>query len=140
MTDNETVGQHLAAVIAQVITAIQQTKQAVWSAFTGERRQELNELKSFLGEQLAVLSDAEERINGRAASITSPTGHAIRNLRIEAGGDFSAFRSLVLAELRAVATDLRARAGAITGAPEGELLSHVADGLDQRLDVLTVDD
>lgn len=58
-----------------------------------------------LGEQLAVLSDAEERINGRAASITSPTGHAIHNLRTKAGGDFSAFRAFVLAELRAVAAD-----------------------------------
>jgi hypothetical protein len=140
MADTETVDQHLAAVIEQVISAIQETKQAVWSASTGERRRELNELKSFLGEQLVALSDAEERINGRAASIRSPTGHAIRNLRTEAGGDFTAFRALVLVELRAVAADARARAGAISGAPEAELLSHVADGLDHRLDVLTADD
>jgi hypothetical protein len=140
MVDNETVDQHLAAVIARVIAGIQQTKQAVWSASTSERRQELNELKSFLGEQLAVLSDAEERIDGRAASITSPTGYPIRNLRTEAGGDFSAFRSLVLAELQAVAADVRSRAGAIADAPEAELLLRVADGLDERLDALTADD
>ena len=137
MSEIETVDQHLAAMIDQVISAIQGTKQAVWSASTSERRQALNELKSFLGEQLVALSDAEESINGRAATITSPTGRAIRNLRSEAGGDFSAFRTLVLAELRAVAANARARADAMSGAPEAELLLRVADGLDHRLDVLT---
>ena len=139
MADNEIVDQHLAAMIDQVVSAIQSSKQAIWSASTTERRRELNELKGFLGEQLAALSDAEQRIDGRAATITSPTGHAIRNLRSEAGGDFSAFRALVLVDLRAVATDARARADAIAGAPEAELLTHLADGLDQRLDVLAAD-
>ena len=140
MADEETVDQHLAAVIDQVIFAIQGTKQAVWSASTNDRRRALNELKAFLGEQLVALSDAEERIDGRAATITSPTGHTIRNLRTEAGGDFSAFRALVLARLRAVATDARVRADAISGAPEAELLARLAEGLDHRLDVLTADD
>ena len=140
MADEETVDEHLAAVIHQVISAIQETKQAVWSASTGERRSALNELKTFLAEQLMTLSDAEVGINGRSPTITSPTGHVIRNLRAEAGGDFSAFRALVLAQLRAVAADARSRADAISGAPEAELLSQLADGLDQRLDVLTADD
>ncbi|HUR23686.1 MAG TPA: hypothetical protein VMZ73_07420 [Acidimicrobiales bacterium] len=140
MADEETVDKHLAAVIDEVISAIQETKQAVWSASTSDRRRQLNELKTFLGEQLVALSDAEARIGGRAATMTSPTGHAIRNLRSEAGGDFSAFRALVLAELRAVAADARARADAISGAPEAELLTRLGDGLDHRLDVLTPDD
>ena len=105
MADNEVVDQHLAAMIDHVVSAIQSSKQASWSASTTERRRQLNELKSFLAEQLAALSDAEQRIDGRAATITSPTGHAIRNLRSEAGRDFSAVRALVLADLRAVATD-----------------------------------
>jgi hypothetical protein len=137
MADEETVDQHLAAVIDEVISAIQETKQAVWSASTTDRRHALNELQSFLGDQLMALSDAEERIDGRAGTITSPTGHAIRNLRSEAGGDFAAFRALLLSELRGVAADARARAGAISGTPEAALLSHLADGLDQRLDALT---
>ena len=140
MAENETVDQHLAAVIDKVISAIQGTKQAVWSASTSERRRALNDLKSFLGEQLAAVSEAEERINGRAATIRSPTGHVIRDLRSEVGGDFSEFRTLVLAELRAVAADVRARADAISGTPEAELLSDLADGLDHRLDVLTADE
>ena len=140
MADSETVDQHLAAVMDEVISAIQEIKQAVWSASTTERRGALNELKSFLGAQLAALSDAEERINGRAPTITSPTGHPIRNLRSEAGGNFSTFRALVLAELRAVAADARVRADAISGAPEAQLLTQVADGLDHRLDMLTADD
>ncbi len=136
MADEETVDRHLAAVIDQVISAIQGTKQAVWSASTPEKRAALTELKGFLGEQLVVLSEAEERIDGRAPSITSPTGRAIRNLRSEAGNDFSAFKALLLGELRGVAADARARAAEISGASEAELLTALADGLDRRLDPL----
>lgn len=136
MADQEAVDRHLGAVIDEVISAIQETKQAVWSASTTEKRVELNELKSFLGEQLMALADAEERINGRARDITSPTGHAIRNLRSEAGNDFAAFRALLLGELRAVADGARRRAEEIAGAPEAELLAGLADGLARRLDSL----
>ena len=139
MPDDEAVDRHLGSVIDQVISAIQNTKQAVWSASTTARRAELNELKSFLGEQLVALSDAEERINGRARDITSPTGHAIRNLRSEAGNDFSAFKALLLGELRGVADDARRRAGEIDGAPQGKLLRDLADGIDHRVDILADD-
>ena len=136
MADEETVDRHLAAVIDEVISAIQETKQGVWSASSPEKRAALTELKGFLGEQLVVLSEAEEQINGRAPSIRSPTGHAIRNLRSEAGNDFSAFKALLLSELRDVAADARARAGEISPASEAELLMRLADGLDERLDPL----
>jgi hypothetical protein len=136
MADVETVDRHLAEVIDQVISAIQETKQAVWSASTPEKRAALTELKGFLGEQLVALSEAEERINGRDPSITSPTGHAIRNLRSEAGNEFSAFKALVLGELRGVSTDARRRAADISDAPEAELLTGLADGLDRRIDLL----
>ena len=136
MADDEAVDGHLGAVIDQVISAIQETTQAVWSASTSEKRGALSELKSFLGEQLVALSDAEMRINGRGRDITSPTGHAIRNLWSEAGHDFSTFRALVLEELRSVAADARRRAEEISGAPEAELLSGLADGLDSRLESL----
>ena len=136
VAEEEAVDRHLGAVIDQVISAIQETKQAVWSASTSEKRVALNELKSFLGEQLVTLADAEMGINGRAREIISPTGHAIRNLWSEAGQDFSAFRALVLKELRSVATDARRRAKEIAGAPEADLLSGLADGLDSRLDAL----
>ncbi|HEX2118772.1 MAG TPA: hypothetical protein VHF91_06285 [Acidimicrobiales bacterium] len=137
MVDEETVDAHLGEVIDKVISAIQETKQAVWSASTTERRQALNELKGFLGEQLAALSYAEERINGRARNIVTPTGHAIRNLRSEAGGEFEAFRSLVLGELRSVAADARRRAQQISGAPEAGLLVTLADGIDHRVHALS---
>ena len=139
VTDEEAVDRHLGAVIDHVISAIQETKQAVWSASTTQRRSQLNELKSFLGEQLVALSDAEERINGRARDITSPTGRAIRNLRSEAGNDFSAFKALLIGELRGVADDARRRAGEIDGAPEAKLLTGVADGIDRRVDALAAD-
>ena len=136
VTDEQTVDRHLGAMIEEVISAIQETKQGVWSAPTTEKRAALNELKSFLGEQLMLLADAEQRINGRARDITSPTGHAIRNLWSEAGHDFSAFRALLLGELRGVSVDARRRAEEISGAPEAALLSGLAEGLDRRLDVL----
>ncbi len=136
MTGKEEVDRQLAAVIDDVISAIQETKQAVWSASTTEKRAALNELKNFLGEQLVTLSDAEERIHGRAREIRSPTGHAIRNLRSEAGNDFSAFKALLLGELGKVAVDARRRATVIAGAPEAEMLSALADGLDRRLAAL----
>lgn len=136
MADAETVDRHLAAVIDEVISAIQKTKQGVWSASTAEKRAALNELKGFLGEQLVALAEAEERINGRSSSITSPTGHAIRNLRSEAGNDLPTFKALLLEELRDVAVDARARAAEIAPASEAQLLTHLADGLDRRLDPL----
>lgn len=133
MTGDEEVDRQLGAVIGEVISAIHETKQAVWSASTTQKRAALNELKDFLGTQLVALSEAEERIDGRASEITSPTGRAIRNLRSEAGQDFSAFKALFLAELGKVAADARRRAAEIAGAPEAEMLSALADGLDQRL-------
>ncbi len=136
MADEEAVDRHLGAMIDQVISAIQETKQAVWSASTPDKRVALSELKNFLGEQLVALSDAEQRINGRARDVASPTGHAIRNLWSEAGHDFETFRELVLRELGAVATDARRRAEEMAGAPEAELLSGLADGLDRRLESL----
>lgn len=139
MADQETVDRHLGAVIDEVISAIQETKQAAWSASTAEKRAQLNELKGFLGEQLMVLSDAEERINGRARDITSPTGRAIRNLWSEAGNDFTTFKALVLGELREVAEDARRRGGEIAGAPEAELLTGLADGLERRVGALAGD-
>jgi hypothetical protein len=137
--DEDAVDRHLGSVIDQVISAIQETKQAVWSASTTEKRAELNELKSFLGEQLMVLCDAEERINGRARDITCPTGHPIRNLWSEAGNDFTAFKALVLGELRGVAEDARQRAEDIAGAPEADLLTGLADGLERRVVALADD-
>ena len=136
MADEETIDGHLVAVIDQVISAIQETKQAVWSASTPEKRAALTELKDFLGERLVALAEAEERINGRDPSIMTPTGRAIRNLRSEAGNDFSTFKALVLSELRGVAADARARAAEIQGTSEAELLTGLADGVDRRLDLL----
>jgi hypothetical protein len=130
------VDRHLVAVIDRVIAAVQETKQAVWQASTPEIRRRLNELKAFLAEQLGALADAEERLGGRDPSVTSPTGHAIRNLLAESRGDRSVFRGLILGELRAVAADARARAGEVAGAPEADLLVSLAEGIDRRLDEL----
>ena len=136
MADQADVDQHLVAVIDTVIAAIQETKQAVWQASTPEKRRQLNEMKAFLAEQMVALADAEERIGGRDPSLTSPTGHAIRNLLAESKGDRTVFKRLIIGELRAVAADAGERAEAIAGAPEAGLLTSLAAGLESRLDEL----
>lgn len=136
MPGDDEVDRQLGEMIDEVISAIQYTKQAVWSASSTETRAALNELKTFLAEQLVALSEAEERIQGRARDIMSPTGHAIRNLRSEAGNDFSAFKALVLGELAKVAADAQRRAAEIAGRPEADVLSALAVGLDRRLALL----
>ncbi len=136
MAEAADVDRHLVAVIDRVIGAVHETKQAVWQASTPQVRLKLNELKAFLAEQLGALAEAEERLGGRDPSVTSPTGRAIRNLLAESRGDRSVFKGLVLGELRAVATDARARAEAVAGAPQAELLTTRAEGIDRRLDEL----
>jgi hypothetical protein len=136
MIDETTIDRHVGEVIEAVINAIQETKQAVWQASTPERRRELNELKSWLAGQLATLTEAEERINGRSPSITTPSGHNPRNLLAESHNDRETFKALIVQEMRAMSADVRARAGEIAGAPEADLFVALAEGLDHRLDSL----
>ena len=131
--DEETVDRHLGAVLDEVITAIQETKQAVWSASTAERRRRFEDLRSFLVTQAAVVADAEQRIGGRDPLLTSPTGHRIRNLRAEAGGDNEALVALLLAHLHTLVADVRARAAAIEGTADGGLLTELANGVDHHV-------
>ena len=108
MADHKTVDHELVAVLDELITAIQETKQFVW-ATTSEHRVVLGELRTFLISQAMVFSEAEERIGGRDPSLVSPTGRPLRNLRAEAGGDDGALLALVIGHLAGIAADVRSR-------------------------------
>ena len=131
--DEQDLDRHLGAVFDEMIIAIQEIKQASWSASNGEQREALDELRTFLVDNVTVVADAEERIGGRDPSLASPTGHRARNLLGEAGGDEAALVRLLRADLEAVATDVRQRADEIAGSEEAKLFAAVADGLDERL-------
>jgi hypothetical protein len=131
--DDQTVDRDLGAVLDEVITAIQETKQAEWPESDHDRRRALDELRTFLIGQAVAISEAEERIGGRDPSLLNPTGHQVRDLRAEAGGDRDAWLVLLFSRLQAVAADARARAAPIEGASEEKLFVALADGLDHRL-------
>lgn len=120
-------------MLDEVITAIREIKQAVWSVSTPERHCAFDELRTFLVDKAAVVAEAEERIGGRDPSLLSPTGHRIRNLHVEAGGDKRAMVALLFDHLRAVVADVRIRAADIEGAAEVAVFIQLADGVDGRV-------
>jgi hypothetical protein len=138
VADDETIDRHLGVVLDEVITSIQALKQVGWSAPSADRRA-LNELRAYLGEQAAVVSNAEESIGGRDPLLVSPTGRQLRNLSAEAGGDSTVMIRKLLEHLYAVAADIRTRASEIVGTEQGVLLTTLAEGLTERLDRLADD-
>src|SRR2546428_1110697 len=131
--DDKTVDRDLGAVLDEVISAVQETKQAEWPESDHDRRRALDELRTFLIGQAVAISEAEERIGGRDPSLLNPTAHQVRDLRSEAGGDRDAWLALLFSRLHGVAADARSRAGHIEGAAEATLFIALADGLDRRL-------
>lgn len=132
MRDEQRIDDHLGAVFTGLVVAIKETKQGVWSAGTPERRQALDDLRLYLIEQAAIVSDAELSIGGRSPSIASPTGHQPRNLGAEARGDPRRLLELLLERVTAVAADVRVRAEEMDGTEEAVVLRRMADGIDQR--------
>lgn len=132
MADKQAVDGHLCAVFDEMVTAIQEIKQAVWSSSSGAQRQALEDLRRFVVDSVTVVADAEERIEGRSPSLASPTGHPAPNLLAETRDEATLLRRL-RADLQAIGADIRQRAAAIAGSEESEMLANVADGLDERL-------
>lgn len=133
MADEEAVDRHLGVVLEELIEAIQETKQAEWTAPDARVRRALDDMREFLVEHCVAVADAEARIGGRSPALVTPTAHQPRDLGAEAGGDGQAMLRVLLADLRAVAEDTRARAREIAGWEEAALFTTVADGLDERL-------
>ena len=131
MADEHEIDEQLVAVIDEVLDAAYQAKQVAWSASSSPLREELRELVSFLIEQSGRFMIAEERIGGRAPGLASPSTHNRGNLVVEAGGHHAAV-SLVRTRVGELARDARARAAAIASAPEAQMLTELADGLEDR--------
>jgi hypothetical protein len=129
MGDQAAADHRLSAILDEVIGAIQDTKQAVWSAPSDARRHELEQLRQYLVAQADLLVQAEDAIDGRDPHLSSPTGHRLRNLRMEAGGDADVMLSLLLDELAAVTADAREGAAPLEPSEYKSLLESTADGL-----------
>ena len=64
MSADEQIETQLGAVFDELVELIGETKQAIWTASSSERRQPFDNLKTFVGEQVLMIDDAERRISG----------------------------------------------------------------------------
>ena len=132
MTDRHAVDEHLVALVNGVLDAVYQAKQVSWAASTSPGRADLQELVSFLIEQSGRFMEAEEKIDGRSAEVSSPSSHQRGNLVSEAHGDHVEAVSLLVQGLQSLAGDARSRAALIGDAPEVVMLTRLADGVEER--------
>ena len=135
MVDRRTVDEHLVAALDAVLTSVYQVKQVAWAHPRSPTRDALEDLKAFLFEQIQVLGDAEERLDGRSERLPSPSAYNRGNLVGESGGVEAAV-AVVEGRLRALASDLRARRDLIAPSDEAGLLDRAAAGLGERVDRL----
>ena len=132
VVDERVVDEHLGALLNEVLDAVYQAKQAAWAASMSPAQPDLRELVTFLIDQSGLLMIAEERIDGRAPGIASPSSHQRGNIVADGQGDIGTAVAVLVQRLEALAVDARTRAAAISGAPEGAMLTVLADGLEAR--------
>ena len=135
MTAEEIVDRHLRAVFDELVTAIYETKQLVWSA-PAWRRGQLQDLLAFLVERSHLVDEAEARIDGRAPEMAAPSSHERRNLLGEVDNDVQAALRAYAGRLSSLASDIRRRASEMGGADEATLLVEIADDLQRRVELL----
>ena len=139
MTDEHTVDELLGAILNQVLDLLYQAKQAAWSATQSPLRSDLQELVTYLIEQSRVVMEAEERIDGRAPDIASPSSHQRGNIVADANGDIRVATSVLVDRLDALADDVRARAATMPAGGDATMLAELSDGLARRRDRLRSD-
>jgi hypothetical protein len=135
MSADEEIETQLGAVFDELVELIGETKQAIWTASTPERRQTFDDLKTFVGEQVMMIDDAERRIGTRAPWVQSPTAHNARNIAGEAAGDPQRLVELLVRDLRRAVDDIRRRAASLKGEWQ-QLLVDLADNLERHVDAL----
>jgi hypothetical protein len=135
MSTNEEIEAQLGAVFDELVELIGETKQAIWTASSSERRQTFDNLKTFVGEQAVLIDDAERRIGTLAPWVKSPTAHSAKNIAAEAAGDPQRLVDLLVGDLRRAVDDIRDRATNLTGEWQ-ELLVDLADTLERHVDAL----
>jgi hypothetical protein len=131
----EEIESQLGAVFDELVELIGETKQAVWTASSSERRQMFDNLKTFVVEQVVMIDDAERRIGPRAPWVKSPTAHRARNIATEAAGDAQRLVELLVGDLRRAVEDVRSRAASLEGEWQ-QLLVELADNLERHVDAL----
>lgn len=136
MADEQAVDRHLVEVLDEVLDAVYQAKQAAWATTGTPRGDSVKELVAFLIEWSGSLSEAEERIDGRAAGVSSPSSHQRGNLVAKAHGELTEAIDLLSAQLRDLAADIRSRAHEVRDAGEAPMLLELAAGIDQRIERL----
>ena len=134
MTTEGTLEVQLTEVLDELITLIQETKQAEWSTASPERSA-LDDLMDFLRTQVLAISEADERLTGGPPSILSPSARRPRNLAAEAGGDTDRLLELLVADLEDVARDGRSREGSVDAAWSNRL-EALAAGLERSASAL----
>lgn len=134
MTEERLIDEHLAAVLNQVLDVLYQAKQVAWSATQSSLRADLQDLVSFLIDQSRLVMEAEERIDGRAPGIASPSSHQRGNIVADAKGDIRVAASVLVDRLDALVDDIRARAATVPASEEATMLTELADGLALRRD------
>ena len=134
--DDAEADRALGVALDELITAVQETKQALWLTSDLERRRALEALRVFLVERAIEAGDAEARIDGRSPMLVSPTGRRPPNLAARAGGDQLAMMELLLADLEALLADVRQLGRQIAGREEERLLARLAEGLEEHLALL----
>jgi probable LLM family oxidoreductase len=134
--DEASADRALGAVLEELIDAIHETKQAVWLTLDAGQHRTLEELRQFLVDQATQVGEAELRIDGRSPLLQTPGAHPYENLAAKAHGDQAAMLEMLLADLENVAADVRRQAELIAGRDEAQLLTGLADGLEERLAAL----
>jgi len=135
MSADEEIESQLGAVFDELIELIGETKQAMWTSSSPERRQTFDDLKTFVAEQAVMIDDAERRLGTRAPWVQSPTAHRTRNIAAEAAGDPQRLVELLVRDLRRVVDDVRSRAASMSGEWQ-QLLVEIADNLERHVDAL----
>jgi hypothetical protein len=135
MSADDEIETQLGAVFDELVELISETKQAIWAASSSERRETFDNLKTFVGEQVMMIDDAERRIGTRAPWVTSPTAHHARNIAAEAAGDPQRLVELLVGDLRRAVDDVRSRAATLEGEWQ-QLLVDLADNLERHVDAL----
>ena len=135
MSSNDDIEEQLGFVFDELVELIGETKQAVWTASSSEQRRVFDDLKTFVGEQIVLIDDAERQLGTRAPWVTSPSAHKPRNIVAEAAGDPQRLVGLLIRDLRRVVENIRSRAATV----EGEwrhMLMDVAGNLERHVDAL----
>jgi hypothetical protein len=132
VVDDHVIDENLVIVVNEVLDAVYQAKQVAWAASASPAQPHLRELVAFLIDQSGALMQAEERIDGRAPGIASPSSHQRGNIVGDSHGDITVAIAALLQRLDVLAEDVRRRAAEIADAAEAPMLADLADGIAAR--------